>query len=71
MDLLVSQLKTAIRRLLDTKGVRARVVDKLNRHGEVVIGVILAPREEVSREPAAPDSPAEAAAPPPRESDPS
>ena len=41
MDLLVTQLKTAIRRLLDGKGVRARVLDKVNRYGEVVIGVIL------------------------------
>lgn len=41
MDLLVIQLKAAIRRLLDSKGVRARVLDKVNRYGEVVIGVIL------------------------------
>ena len=41
MDLLVTQLKAAIRRLLDSKGVRARVLDKVNRYGEVVIGVIL------------------------------
>lgn len=41
MDLLVIQLKAAIRRILETKGVRARVLDKVNRHGEVVIGVIL------------------------------
>lgn len=41
MDLLVIQLKAAIRRVLDTKGVRARVLDKVNRYGEVVIGVIL------------------------------
>lgn len=41
MDLLVVQLKAAIRRLLEDKGVRARVLDKMNRHGEVVIGVIL------------------------------
>ncbi len=41
MDLLVSQLKTAIRRLLAAKGVRARVLDKVNRYGEIVIGVIL------------------------------
>jgi hypothetical protein len=41
VDLLVVQLKAAIRRLLDTKGVRARVLDKVNRYGEVVIGVIL------------------------------
>ena len=41
MDLLIVQLKAAIRRLLDGKGVRARVLDKVNRYGEVVIGVIL------------------------------
>jgi hypothetical protein len=41
MDLLVVQLKAAIRRLLEEKGVRARVLDKMNRYGEVVIGVIL------------------------------
>ena len=35
------QLKAAIRRLLESKGVRARVLDKVNRYGEVVIGVIL------------------------------
>lgn len=46
MDLLVVQLKAAIRRLLDEKGIRARVLDKVNRYGEIVIGVILerAPR---------------------------
>lgn len=41
VDLLVIQLKAAIRRILDAKGVRARVLDKVNRYGEVVIGVIL------------------------------
>ena len=41
MDLLVVQLKAAIRRLLESKGVRARVLDKVNRYGEVVIGIIL------------------------------
>jgi hypothetical protein len=41
VDLLVVQLKAAIRRLLETKGVRGRVLDKVNRYGEVVIGVIL------------------------------
>jgi hypothetical protein len=41
MDLLVVQLKAAIRRLLEEKGVRARVLDRMNRYGEVVIGVIL------------------------------
>lgn len=47
MDLLVVQLKAAIRRLLDAKGIRARVLDKINRHGEVVIGVILERAPEV------------------------
>jgi hypothetical protein len=41
MDLLVGQLKNAIRRLLEEKGIRARVLDKVNRYGEVVIGIIL------------------------------
>lgn len=41
MDLLVVQLKAAIRKLLELKGVRARVLDKVNRYGEVVIGIIL------------------------------
>lgn len=41
MDLLVVQLKAAIRRLLEEKGIRARVLDKVNRYGEVVVGVIL------------------------------
>jgi hypothetical protein len=41
VDLRVVQLKAAIRRLLDSKGVRGRVLDKVNRYGEVVIGVIL------------------------------
>jgi len=41
VDLLIVQLKAAIRRLLDAKGVRGRVLDKVNRYGEVVIGVIL------------------------------
>ena len=45
MDLLVVQLKAAIRRLLEAKGVRARVLDKVNRYGEVVIGIILEKRE--------------------------
>lgn len=55
VDLLVVQLKSAIRRLLDAKGVRARVVDKVNRFGEVVIGVILekTPRDTASVERAA------------------
>ena len=42
MDLLISQLKLAIRDLLDKKGVRARVLDKLNAQGERVIGIIIA-----------------------------
>ena len=42
MDLLISQLKLAIRELLAKKGVRARVLDKVNAQGERVIGIILA-----------------------------
>lgn len=69
MDLLVIQLKASIRRILETKGVRARVLDKVNRYGEVVIGVILerpapAPRPVASAagaESAAGDEPAPAA----------
>lgn len=56
MDLLVVQLKAAIRRLLDSKGVRARVLDKVNRYGEVVIGVII-------EKPAPPRLPADASEP--------
>lgn len=41
VDLLISQLKSAIRQLLDRKGVRARILDKVNKHGERVIGIIL------------------------------
>ena len=41
MDLLIVQLKAAIRRMLDAKGIRARVLDKVNRYNEVVIGIIL------------------------------
>jgi hypothetical protein len=51
MNLLVGQLKAAIRRLLDEKGVRGRVLDKVNRYGEVVIGIILEkPKEKISIE---------------------
>jgi hypothetical protein len=61
VDLLVIQLKTAIRKLLDDKGVRGRVLDKVNRYGEVVIGVIL--ERPVSRpEKRGDDEPAEAGA---------
>lgn len=42
MDLLISQLKLAIRDLLEKKGIRARVLDKVNAQGERVIGIILA-----------------------------
>lgn len=41
MDLLINQLKLAIRDLLEKKGVRARVLDKTNSQGERVIGIIL------------------------------
>jgi hypothetical protein len=51
VDLLVSQLKAAIRALLEAKRIRARVLDKINRHGEIVIGIIL------DREPPPPEPP--------------
>lgn len=42
MNLLVQQLKAAIDELARKKGiVGARVLDKLNQHGEVVIALIL------------------------------
>lgn len=42
MDLLINQLKLAIRDLLEKKGIRnARVLDKTNTQGERVIGIIL------------------------------
>ena len=37
----IPQLKAAIRRLLEDKGIRCRVLDKVNRYGETVIGIIL------------------------------
>ncbi len=42
VDLLINQLKLAIRDLLAKKGIRARVLDKTNAQGERVIGIILA-----------------------------
>ncbi|HVH44639.1 MAG TPA: hypothetical protein VM925_19930 [Labilithrix sp.] len=45
MDLLINQLKLAIRELLARKGVRARVLDKVNAQGERVIGIII-PRDQ-------------------------
>ena len=53
MDLLISQLKLAIRDLLDKKGVRARVLDKINAQGERVIGIIIA-RDQGGRPPGPP-----------------
>lgn len=41
MNLLVGQLKNAIRDLLRTKNVEGSVVDKVNAHGEIVIAVVL------------------------------
>jgi hypothetical protein len=41
VDLLINQLKLAIRELLERKGIRARVLDKTNAQGERVIGIIL------------------------------
>ena len=38
----VEKVKADVRRFLAWRGIEARVEDKTNRHGEVVIGVILA-----------------------------
>ena len=51
MDLLISQLKLAIRDLLQRKGIRARVLDKVNAQGERVIGIILARDQGTPRVP--------------------
>jgi hypothetical protein len=51
VDLLVNQLKIAIRELLQRKGVNARVLDKVNARGQVVIGVILEGPSAASEEP--------------------
>ena len=50
VDLLISQLKLAIRDLLEKKGIRARVLDKVNAQGERVIGIILS-RDQTPRPP--------------------
>jgi hypothetical protein len=50
VDLLISQLKLAIRDLLEKKGVRARVLDKVNAQGERVIGIVLA-RDQAQQRP--------------------
>ena len=42
MDLLVNQLKLAVRELLEKKGIRARVLDKTNANGERLFGFIIA-----------------------------
>ncbi len=41
MNLLVGQLKAAIRKLLDDRRIEASVVDKVNARGELVIAVVL------------------------------
>jgi len=41
VNLLVGQLKTAIRALLADRGVEGSVVDKVNARGEIVIAVVL------------------------------
>jgi hypothetical protein len=41
VDLLLNQLKLAIRDLLARKGIRARVLEKTNAQGERVIGIII------------------------------
>jgi hypothetical protein len=51
-ELLKLGMRTAIRELLKAKGVRARVLDKTNARGEVVIGIILEP--EAPKPPSAP-----------------
>jgi hypothetical protein len=51
VDLLVNQLKIAIRELLQRKGVHARVLDKVNARGQIVIGVILEGPPAESEEP--------------------
>jgi hypothetical protein len=45
VDLLLQQLKAAIRALLEAKGIRARILDKVNRYGETVIGIIIEYKE--------------------------
>ena len=37
----VEKVKADVRRFLAFRGIEARVEDKTNRHGEVVIGIIL------------------------------
>lgn len=45
MNLLVQQLKASIAELARNKGLSgARVLEKVNRYGEVVIALILPPR---------------------------
>lgn len=41
MNLLVSQLKNAIRDLLRAKNVEGSVVDKVNARGELVIAIVM------------------------------
>lgn len=41
MNLLVGQLKAAIRALLEARSVQGSVVDKVNAKGELVIAVVL------------------------------
>jgi len=51
VNLLVQQLKASIAELARRKGlVGARVLEKVNRYGEVVIALILPPRENGSSE---------------------
>lgn len=48
MNLLVQQLKAAIAELAHRKGLRGvRVLEKVNRYGEIVIALIL-PRKDAS-----------------------
>jgi hypothetical protein len=51
MDLLVNALKLAIAELAKAKGIKgARVLDKLNARGEVVIALILPQRGSALRQ---------------------
>ncbi|HVJ93517.1 MAG TPA: hypothetical protein VM580_27135 [Labilithrix sp.] len=41
MNLVVGQLKAAIRELLRERGIEGSVTDKINSHGEIVVAVIM------------------------------
>jgi len=41
VNLVVGQLKAAIRELLRERGIEGSVTDKINSHGEIVVAVIM------------------------------